>query len=208
MKSTITKCLAVASVLCAVSLTGCLQKPMWDAPLTESMSAPDDSCVGPGCYTKVTLEVKNYDYKLSSAKKMREVISASALKAYWYVAMQSPTDLTLTYWGHDGKTLVYAVSLSEEGYTLTYEDSGSMKYNEETGDIHPLYDLWFWGGERYGLYGLVPTLRNGVYNAYLDERMEKRHKQAFDSGSKTKPTHGGGGGGGGSGPGGGGSGGN
>lgn len=173
MKSTITKCLAIASI---VMLAGCYQQPTWNAPLTESMSAPDDTCVGL-CSTKVIPEVKNYKYKLSTDNKMREAISAAALKCYWYVAIQGPGELSLTYWGNDGKQLIYNVAYSKDGYTLTYEDSASMKYNEETGDIHPLYDLWFSGGGQYGLYGLVPTLDGLVRKAAQAE--SERDKSLF-----------------------------
>lgn len=204
MKSTPIKSLAIAA--CLVALVGCFQKPLPPSQWNDSMSAADDTCYGhigmakegyvavlPNgglCSTKVVKEVKNYKYKLSSANKMREVISAAALKAYWYVAIQGPGALTLTYWGNDSKQVIYNVDYTADGYTLTYEDSASMHYDEETGDIHPIYDLWFHGGGQYGLYGLVPTLDSYVYKEYLKER---KHTKGFLDTTGSAGSNGGGG---------------
>lgn len=191
MKSTIIKCLVGATV---ILLSGCLQEPLPIKQWNDSMSAADGTCTNPFqfhtdkgyeesrlwslfgfekdtglCSTKVEPEVKMYKYPLSTDNRMREVISAAALKCYWYVAIQGPGELTLTYWGNDSKQVIYAVHYDKTGYTLTYEDSASMHYNEETGDIHPIYDLWFHGGETYGLYGLKPTLESFVRKAHDEE---------------------------------------
>lgn len=194
MKSTAIKCFAM---VCTIALAGCLQKPGEMSQLTESMSAPDGSCFGLTltgmktdgglCSTKVVPEVKMYKYPLSTDNKMREAISAGALKCYWYVAIQGPGELSLTYWGTDGKQIVYDVSYNKDGYTLTFADSASMKYNEETGDIHAIYDLWFHGGETYGLYGLKPTLESFVRKAYEEENA--RGEALFGELKKPKKTN-------------------
>ena len=175
MKSTIVKCLMLAG---AVALAGCVQKPMPPSAFNQAVSGAPNACQG-ACWTKVVPEIKNYEYKLSSDQKMREVISAAALKCYWYVAVQGPGELTLTYWGNDGKQVIYDVAYSKDGYTLTYGDSAFMNYDEATGNIHPLYDLWFHGGGQYGDYGLVPTLATMVAKASTEEANRAHHPYEY-----------------------------
>lgn len=95
-----------------------------------------------GCQTMVAVHnVERQAVTVNDAQKVEKAIIAGATKRGWEVAQVNPGVMQATLVRRAHRVRV-KIPYDAQGYSILYEDSENLSYNEQKGTIHPRYNTW------------------------------------------------------------------